>query len=88
MDHSRCHCAGTAAPGYLAYKRFYVKGPLSKSVVNLHIQKGNPNITDAFDLEDMCSAIVGSPKSALSMMQLTRNTAKRLETMWDLLSLR
>lgn len=52
MDHSSYHCAGTTAIGSLAYKRLYVKDHLSYSMVNLHIQKDNPNIIDAFDLED------------------------------------
>ncbi|XP_048210821.1 CDGSH iron-sulfur domain-containing protein 1-like [Perognathus longimembris pacificus] len=45
--------AGTAALGYLAYKRFYVKDHRSKTMVNLHIQKDNPKIVHAFDMEDL-----------------------------------
>ena len=45
--------AGTAAVGYLTYKRFYVKYHHSKSMVNLHIQKDNPKIIHAFDMEDL-----------------------------------
>ncbi|XP_012872658.1 PREDICTED: CDGSH iron-sulfur domain-containing protein 1 [Dipodomys ordii] len=45
--------AGTAALGYLAYKRFYVKDHRSKAMVNLHIQKDNPKIVHAFDMEDL-----------------------------------
>ncbi|VFV25691.1 cdgsh iron sulfur domain-containing [Lynx pardinus] len=45
--------AGTAAIGYLAYKRFYVKDHRNKSMVNLHIQKDNPKIVHAFDMEDL-----------------------------------
>uniref|UniRef100_A0A287BBW3 Iron-binding zinc finger CDGSH type domain-containing protein n=1 Tax=Sus scrofa TaxID=9823 RepID=A0A287BBW3_PIG len=45
--------AGTAAFGYLAYKRFYVKDHCNKSMVNLHIQKDNPKVVHAFDMEDL-----------------------------------
>uniref|UniRef100_A0A452TFG6 Iron-binding zinc finger CDGSH type domain-containing protein n=2 Tax=Ursus TaxID=9639 RepID=A0A452TFG6_URSMA len=45
--------AETAAVHYLAYKRFYVKDHWDKSVVNLHIQKDNPKIVHAFDMEDL-----------------------------------
>uniref|UniRef100_A0A5F9D877 CDGSH iron sulfur domain 1 n=1 Tax=Oryctolagus cuniculus TaxID=9986 RepID=A0A5F9D877_RABIT len=45
--------AGTAALGYLAYKRFYVKDHRSKAMVNLHIQKDNPKVVHAFDMEDL-----------------------------------
>ncbi|XP_048208100.1 CDGSH iron-sulfur domain-containing protein 1-like [Perognathus longimembris pacificus] len=45
--------AGTAALGYLANKRFYVKDHRSKATVNLHIQKDNPKIVHAFDMEDL-----------------------------------
>ncbi|XP_006147118.1 CDGSH iron-sulfur domain-containing protein 1 isoform X3 [Tupaia chinensis] len=45
--------AGTAAIGYLAYRRFYVKDHRSKSMVNLHIQKDNPKVVHAFDMEDL-----------------------------------
>uniref|UniRef100_A0A8C5ZXV2 Iron-binding zinc finger CDGSH type domain-containing protein n=1 Tax=Marmota marmota marmota TaxID=9994 RepID=A0A8C5ZXV2_MARMA len=45
--------AGTAAIGYLAYKRFYVKDHSNKAMVNLHIQKDNPKIVHAFDMEDL-----------------------------------
>uniref|UniRef100_A0A2I3HSK2 Iron-binding zinc finger CDGSH type domain-containing protein n=1 Tax=Nomascus leucogenys TaxID=61853 RepID=A0A2I3HSK2_NOMLE len=45
--------AGTAATGYLAYKRFYVKDHRSKAVINFHIQKDNPKIVHAFDMEDL-----------------------------------
>nr|XP_053771878.1 CDGSH iron-sulfur domain-containing protein 1-like [Desmodus rotundus] len=42
-----------AAMGYLVYERFYVEGHCNQSVVNLHIQKDNPKITHAFDMEDL-----------------------------------
>uniref|UniRef100_A0A8D1TZL7 Iron-binding zinc finger CDGSH type domain-containing protein n=1 Tax=Sus scrofa TaxID=9823 RepID=A0A8D1TZL7_PIG len=45
--------AGRAAFGYLAYKRFYVKDHCNKSMVNLHIQKDNPKVVHAFDMEDL-----------------------------------
>ncbi|XP_054937069.1 CDGSH iron-sulfur domain-containing protein 1 isoform X3 [Physeter macrocephalus] len=45
--------AGTAAVGYLAYKRFYVKDHRNKSMVNPHIQKDNPKVVHAFDMEDL-----------------------------------
>ncbi|XP_072592471.1 CDGSH iron-sulfur domain-containing protein 1 [Vulpes vulpes] len=45
--------AGTAAIGYLAYRRFYVKDHSNKSMVNLHIQKDNPKIVHAYDMEDL-----------------------------------
>ncbi|XP_010632155.1 uncharacterized protein LOC104868862 [Fukomys damarensis] len=45
--------AGTAATGYLAYKRFCVKDHRSKSMVKLHIQKDNPKAVHAFDMEEI-----------------------------------
>ncbi|CAD7675884.1 unnamed protein product [Nyctereutes procyonoides] len=45
--------AGTAAIDYLAYRRFYVKDHHNKSMVNLHIQKDNPKIVHAYDMEDL-----------------------------------
>uniref|UniRef100_A0A4W2EM86 Iron-binding zinc finger CDGSH type domain-containing protein n=1 Tax=Bos indicus x Bos taurus TaxID=30522 RepID=A0A4W2EM86_BOBOX len=45
--------AGTAATGYPAYKRFYVKDHHNKSMVNPHIQKDNPKVVHAFDMEDL-----------------------------------
>ncbi|XP_005618779.1 CDGSH iron-sulfur domain-containing protein 1 [Canis lupus familiaris] len=45
--------AGTATIGYLAYRRFYVKDHRNKSMVNLHIQKDNPKIVHAYDMEDL-----------------------------------
>uniref|UniRef100_A0A8C9HA17 Iron-binding zinc finger CDGSH type domain-containing protein n=1 Tax=Piliocolobus tephrosceles TaxID=591936 RepID=A0A8C9HA17_9PRIM len=45
--------AGTAAICYLAYKRFYVQDHRNKAMINLHIQKDNPKIVHAFDMEDL-----------------------------------
>ena len=45
--------AGTAATGYLAYKRFYVKDHRNKSMANPHIQKDNSTVVHAFDREDL-----------------------------------
>uniref|UniRef100_A0A5F5PM81 CDGSH iron sulfur domain 1 n=1 Tax=Equus caballus TaxID=9796 RepID=A0A5F5PM81_HORSE len=45
--------AGTAVIGYLAYKRFYGKDHRNKSMVNPHIQKDNPKVVHAFDMEDL-----------------------------------
>ncbi|XP_051009164.1 CDGSH iron-sulfur domain-containing protein 1 [Acomys russatus] len=45
--------AGTAALGYLAYKKFYVKENRTKAMVNLQIQKDNPKVVHAFDMEDL-----------------------------------
>ncbi|KAK1333672.1 hypothetical protein QTO34_006058 [Cnephaeus nilssonii] len=45
--------AGTAAIGYLAYKKFYVKDHRNKTMVNLHIQKDDPKVVHAFDMEDL-----------------------------------
>uniref|UniRef100_A0A2I3RVP6 Iron-binding zinc finger CDGSH type domain-containing protein n=1 Tax=Pan troglodytes TaxID=9598 RepID=A0A2I3RVP6_PANTR len=45
--------AGTAAIDYRAYKRFYVKDHRNKAMINLHIQKDNPKIVHAFDMEDL-----------------------------------
>lgn len=45
--------AGTAAIGYLAYKKFYVKDHRNKNMVNLHIQKDDPKVVHAFDMEDL-----------------------------------
>ena len=39
--------------GYLAYKRLYVKDHRNKSMVNPHIQKDNPKVVHAFDMEDL-----------------------------------
>uniref|UniRef100_A0A4W2EM99 Iron-binding zinc finger CDGSH type domain-containing protein n=1 Tax=Bos indicus x Bos taurus TaxID=30522 RepID=A0A4W2EM99_BOBOX len=64
LELSTCHtkvewiaavtiAAGTAATGYPAYKRFYVKDHHNKSMVNPHIQKDNPKVVHAFDMEDL-----------------------------------
>ncbi|XP_043843436.1 LOW QUALITY PROTEIN: CDGSH iron-sulfur domain-containing protein 1-like [Dromiciops gliroides] len=45
--------AGTAVVGYLAYKRFLVKEKRYRSMVNLTIQKDNPKVVHAFDMEDL-----------------------------------
>ncbi|XP_060538256.1 CDGSH iron-sulfur domain-containing protein 1 isoform X1 [Pantherophis guttatus] len=45
--------AGTAAVGYLAYKKFFSKGKGCNGMVNLHIQKDNPKVVHAFDMEDL-----------------------------------
>uniref|UniRef100_A0A8I6A322 CDGSH iron sulfur domain 1 n=1 Tax=Rattus norvegicus TaxID=10116 RepID=A0A8I6A322_RAT len=45
--------AGTAALGYLAYKKFYAKESRTKAMVNLQIQKDNPKVVHAFDMEDL-----------------------------------
>ncbi|KAL6049326.1 hypothetical protein STEG23_029235 [Scotinomys teguina] len=45
--------AGTAALGYLAYKKFYVKDTRTKAMVNLQVQKDNPKVVHAFDMEDL-----------------------------------
>ena len=53
MDSSSYFAAGTPVIGYLAYKRFYVKDHFNKSMANLHIQKDNPKIIHAYDMEDL-----------------------------------
>ncbi|KAM6442285.1 LOW QUALITY PROTEIN: CDGSH iron-sulfur domain-containing protein 1 [Liasis olivaceus] len=45
--------AGTAAVGYLAYKKFFSKRKGCNGMVNLHIQKDNPKVVHAFDMEDL-----------------------------------
>ncbi|XP_074153166.1 CDGSH iron-sulfur domain-containing protein 1 [Sminthopsis crassicaudata] len=45
--------AGTAVVGYLAYKKFVVKEKRYRSMVNLTIQKDNPKVVHAFDMEDL-----------------------------------
>ncbi|XP_020853887.1 CDGSH iron-sulfur domain-containing protein 1 [Phascolarctos cinereus] len=45
--------AGTAVVGYLAYKRFLVKEKGYGSMVNPTIQKDNPKVVHAFDMEDL-----------------------------------
>ncbi|KAK1166401.1 CDGSH iron-sulfur domain-containing protein 1-like [Acipenser oxyrinchus oxyrinchus] len=45
--------AGSAAIGYLAYKTFMSKEKCCKTRVNLEIQKDNPKVVHAFDIEDL-----------------------------------
>uniref|UniRef100_A0A8C3TT01 CDGSH iron-sulfur domain-containing protein 2 n=3 Tax=Catharus TaxID=9184 RepID=A0A8C3TT01_CATUS len=45
--------AGAAAVGYLAYKKFISKDKCLKAMVNPHIQKDNPKVVHAFDMEDL-----------------------------------
>ncbi|OXB74673.1 UNVERIFIED_CONTAM: hypothetical protein H355_001505 [Colinus virginianus] len=45
--------AGAAAVGYLAYKKILSKDKCCKAMVNLHIQKDNPKVVHAFDMEDL-----------------------------------
>ncbi|XP_064418794.1 CDGSH iron-sulfur domain-containing protein 1 [Latimeria chalumnae] len=43
---------GAAAVAYLAYRTFYKK-KCCKNMVNLEIQKDNPKVVHAFDIEDI-----------------------------------
>ncbi|RXM36361.1 Inositol polyphosphate multikinase [Acipenser ruthenus] len=45
--------AGAAAIGYMAYKTFMSKEKCCKTRVNLEIQKDNPKVVHAFDIEDL-----------------------------------
>ncbi|KAL9846777.1 CDGSH iron-sulfur domain-containing protein 1 isoform 1-T3 [Geothlypis trichas] len=45
--------AGAAALGYLAYKTLLCKDKSSKAMVNPNIQKDNPKVVHAFDMEDL-----------------------------------
>ncbi|KAM4774736.1 CDGSH iron-sulfur domain-containing protein 1 isoform 3-T3 [Cyanocitta cristata] len=45
--------AGAAAVGYLAYKKFLSKDKCCKAMVNPRIQKDNPKVVHAFDMEDL-----------------------------------
>ncbi|XP_030807194.1 CDGSH iron-sulfur domain-containing protein 1 isoform X1 [Geospiza fortis] len=45
--------AGAAALGYLAYKALLCKDKSSKAMVNPNIQKDNPKVVHAFDMEDL-----------------------------------
>ncbi|XP_074400666.1 CDGSH iron-sulfur domain-containing protein 1 isoform X1 [Zonotrichia albicollis] len=45
--------AGAAALGYLAYKAILCKDKASKAMVNPNIQKDNPKVVHAFDMEDL-----------------------------------
>ncbi|KAG8435555.1 hypothetical protein GDO86_013479 [Hymenochirus boettgeri] len=42
-----------AALGYIAYKTFTCKDKCCKSKINLEIQKDNPKVVHAFDMEDL-----------------------------------
>ncbi|KAM8924121.1 CDGSH iron-sulfur domain-containing protein 1 [Pelodytes ibericus] len=44
---------GVAAVGYVAYKSFFCKDKCCKSLVNIGIQKDNPKVVHAFDMEDL-----------------------------------
>lgn len=53
-------------------------------MVNPHIQKDNPKVVHAFDMEDLgnkssCTATAGGPKSSQSVM----DSHKRNEETWD-----
>ncbi|KAG9275297.1 CDGSH iron-sulfur domain-containing protein 1 [Astyanax mexicanus] len=45
--------AGAAAVGLLVYKTFFSKGKCVKPKVNLDVQKDNPKVVHAFDIEDL-----------------------------------
>ncbi|KAG7492672.1 hypothetical protein MATL_G00017490 [Megalops atlanticus] len=45
--------AGTAAVSILLYKTFFSKDKCSKAKVNLDLQKDNPKVVHAFDMEDL-----------------------------------
>lgn len=45
--------AGAAAVGLLVYKTFFSKGTCVKPKVNLDVQKDNPKVVHAFDIEDL-----------------------------------
>ncbi|XP_071667662.1 CDGSH iron-sulfur domain-containing protein 1 isoform X1 [Patagioenas fasciata] len=45
--------AGAAAVGYLAYKKFLSKDKCCKAMVNPSVQKDNPKVVHAFDVEDL-----------------------------------
>ncbi|XP_063819787.1 CDGSH iron-sulfur domain-containing protein 1 [Pseudophryne corroboree] len=44
---------GTAAVGYLVYRSLFCKDKCCKSMVNPEIQKDNPKVVHAFDMEDL-----------------------------------
>ncbi|XP_053548207.1 CDGSH iron-sulfur domain-containing protein 1 [Bombina bombina] len=44
---------GATAVGYLAYKALFCKDKCCKSLVNFEIQKDNPKVVHAFDMEDL-----------------------------------
>ncbi|XP_064176065.1 CDGSH iron-sulfur domain-containing protein 1-like [Anguilla rostrata] len=45
--------AGAAAVSVLVYKTFFSTNKSSKSKVNLDLQKDNPKVVHAFDIEDL-----------------------------------
>ncbi|XP_053306140.1 CDGSH iron-sulfur domain-containing protein 1 [Spea bombifrons] len=45
--------AGATALGYLAYKTLCCKDKCCKSMINIGIQKDNPKVVHAFDMEDL-----------------------------------
>lgn len=45
--------AGAAAVSVLVYKAFFSTNKSSKSKVNLDLQKDNPKVVHAFDIEDL-----------------------------------
>ncbi|KAJ6651244.1 hypothetical protein lerEdw1_021158 [Lerista edwardsae] len=45
--------AGAVVVGYYAYKKFFPKDKCSNAMVNLQIQKDNPKVVHAFDMEDL-----------------------------------
>ncbi|XP_036430006.1 CDGSH iron-sulfur domain-containing protein 1 [Colossoma macropomum] len=45
--------AGAAAVGVLVYKTFFSKAKCAKPKVNLDLQKDNPKVVHAFDIEDL-----------------------------------
>ncbi|XP_077310288.1 CDGSH iron-sulfur domain-containing protein 1 [Lithobates pipiens] len=44
---------GAAAVGYLAYRSFCCKDKCCKAMVNQSLQKDNPKVVHAFDMEDL-----------------------------------
>ncbi|XP_069835179.1 CDGSH iron-sulfur domain-containing protein 1 [Dendropsophus ebraccatus] len=44
---------GAVAVGYLTYRSLYCKDKCCKSMVNQDIQKDNPKVVHAFDMEDL-----------------------------------
>ncbi|KAI1886910.1 hypothetical protein AGOR_G00200640 [Albula goreensis] len=50
--------AGTAAVSILVYQTFFSKKKSSKPKVNLDLQKDNPKVVHAFDIEDLVDKAV------------------------------
>ncbi|KAJ1144633.1 CDGSH iron-sulfur domain-containing protein 1 [Lissotriton helveticus] len=44
---------GAAAAAYFAYRKLYCKEKCCKSMVNTQIDKDNPKVVHAFDIEDL-----------------------------------